>query len=198
MRLNKKKYVVITPVKNEEKNIKETICSLLEQDIMPEEWIIVNDNSQDKTVNIIGEYKKENPWIKVLNVKDLVMTEISARIAFLLNLGVSSLETDDYQYIMKLDGDVILDSDFCSNIIHEFLDDPLLGIASGLVEYNGKKEKNIDNSLTRGAAKFYRKKCWEMIGGAYLSRGWDTIDNYAAQYHGWKTRKFDLYFKHCR
>ena len=50
--------------------------------------------------------------------------------------------------------------------------------------------------MTRGAAKIYRSSCFIDIGQAYLSRGWDTMDNYAAQSHGWETKKTDIYFKH--
>jgi glycosyltransferase involved in cell wall biosynthesis len=178
--------------------IEKTILSVSKQTTTPIEWIIINDGSEDQTVGIIEKYSKLHTWIKVIHVADPKITEISARIAFLFNYGVSQLTTDNYSFIMKLDADVILCSSFCDDIINYFLHDKYLGIASGLVEYRGKREINTDVSMTRGAAKFYRKKCWEEIGGVYLSRGWDTMDNYAAQYYGWKTRSFDIYFEHCK
>ena len=47
-------YILITPVKNEENNLSQTINSLLNQDVKPKLWIIVDDN--DITSKILGEY----------------------------------------------------------------------------------------------------------------------------------------------
>ena len=46
------KYVIITPVKNEEKYIAHTIDSVCNQILKPEEWLIVDDGSEDETKKI--------------------------------------------------------------------------------------------------------------------------------------------------
>lgn len=43
---------------------------------------------------------------------------------------------------------------------------------------------------TGGAMKFYRRKCFEQIGGIKPIYGWDGLDEYQAMYYGWKTRTF--------
>ncbi|RPI66248.1 MAG: glycosyltransferase family 2 protein, partial [Ignavibacteriales bacterium] len=43
------KYVIISPVKNEEKYISYTLESVVNQTRLPEEWIIVDDGSTDNT-----------------------------------------------------------------------------------------------------------------------------------------------------
>ena len=53
---------------------------------------------------------------------------------------------------------------------------------------NIKGQNKCDDNLTRGATTHYRTDCFNEIGQAYLSRGWDTIDNYAAQSLGWETK----------
>tara|TARA_B100001029_G_C15059223_1_gene456943 strand:+ start:2282 stop:3133 length:852 start_codon:yes stop_codon:yes gene_type:complete len=188
-------YSIITPIKNEENFIAATIKSVLDQKILPLEWIIIDDASTDDTRSIISKYSANNEFIKLITAPEIDIKEISARIAKLLNIGYELL-TNKPPLILKLDADVFLPSEYSEYFISKFNKNLRLGIASGCVEYRGAKERNHDDNLTRGAAKFYRKDCFNEIGQAYLSRGWDTIDNYAAQSLGWETKKYDIYFKH--
>ena len=50
------KYIVITPVRDEEANLGHTLECMLRQTILPAEWVIVNDGSSDNTGRIIDEY----------------------------------------------------------------------------------------------------------------------------------------------
>jgi len=188
-------YSIITPVKNESKYIGETIESVINQTKLPQEWLIVDDSSTDNTKKIVQEYLEDYTFIKLISAPRIKISEISARIASLLNFAYKKLSVE-VDLIMKLDGDVTLPKDYCENFSIMFLKDKKLGIASGCADYKGARDKNEDKSLTRGAAKFYKKECFEEIGYAYLSRGWDTIDNYAAQCLGWETKKIDIFFEH--
>ena len=66
----KPKYIVISPARNEEKNIEYTIKSVLSQTIKPLKWIIVDDGSTDKTAEIIKRYAQGNDWISLIQVPD--------------------------------------------------------------------------------------------------------------------------------
>ena len=50
--------------------IKKTLESMVNQELLPEEWVIVNDNSTDDTAAIVAEYMKLYPWIKLVNKLD--------------------------------------------------------------------------------------------------------------------------------
>ncbi len=189
------RYSIITPIKNEENYIGSTIDSVLAQNILPEKWIIIDDSSTDNTRSVISKFLTEYEFIELISAPKINIKEISARIAKLLNIGYESLN-DKPALLLKLDADVFLPKEYSEFFISQFSNNQQLGIASGCVDYKGIKEKNHDNNLTRGAAKFYRKNCFDEIGQAYLSRGWDTIDNYAAMSLGWETKKYDIYFKH--
>ena len=58
-----KKYVVITPARNEEDNIGHTIVSMLAQSQRPMRWVIVNDGSSDRTAELIDAAAAKYPWI---------------------------------------------------------------------------------------------------------------------------------------
>ena len=61
------KITIITPVKNDKKNIEKTIRSLSNQTYKKYEHIIVDGNSTDGTLEILKKYKKK---IKLISRKD--------------------------------------------------------------------------------------------------------------------------------
>ena len=52
------KYVLITPAHNEEAFIDKTLASMAAQTVLPERWVIVDDGSSDRMVEIIQRYVK--------------------------------------------------------------------------------------------------------------------------------------------
>ena len=59
---------IIVPARNEETYIRNCVDSLVKQDYPDFEIILVNDESSDKTLEIMYEYKISNSTIKVVNV----------------------------------------------------------------------------------------------------------------------------------
>ena len=49
-------YVIITPARNEEAFIDQTIKSVISQTFLPKRWIIVSDGSTDRTDEIVTQY----------------------------------------------------------------------------------------------------------------------------------------------
>ena len=64
------KYVIVSPVRDEEQFILETIRSVTSQTIQPAQWVIVDDGSSDATGKIIDDYARQYPWIKALHRPD--------------------------------------------------------------------------------------------------------------------------------
>lgn len=189
-------YVIVSPVKNEESYISTTLDSVVNQTVLPKEWIIVNDNSTDNTVDIINKYTIKYPWIKLYNFHFVTENDYSSRVVLLFNYGIHKINCD-YDYILKLDGDVSFERDFCEHVLLEFEKNSLLGIASGTMMINGVPERVFHKfNNTRGATKFYRKKCFLEIGGIVPVVSWDTIDNAAARAKGWQTKSLPIYFMH--
>ncbi|NSW94293.1 MAG: glycosyltransferase [Bacteroidales bacterium] len=59
---------VIICARNEEKNLKEHLPAILEQDYPDYEVIVVNDCSEDGTYNVLGEYLQRYPRLRVSNL----------------------------------------------------------------------------------------------------------------------------------
>lgn len=187
------KYVIITPVRNEEKQIEQTILSVLQQTVLPSQWILVNDGSQDRTGQIIDEYARRYSWITPVHRSDRGFRQPGTGVVTAFYDGYRSLTVLDWNYVVKLDGDLVLEPDYFEKCFHEFSSDPQLGIGGGLIGHLVNGTTRIERSPlfhVRGATKIYRRGCWEAIGGLLHAPGWDTVDELKANMLGWRTRTF--------
>jgi len=96
------KLSIIIPVYNEEKNIKKTLNSIVNQKIKADEIIVVDNNCTDKTIDIVKKYKK----IKVIKEKKQGIG--AARTA-----GFNNANGD---ILIKCDADTILPPQFIKKI----------------------------------------------------------------------------------
>lgn len=186
------RYVIISPVRNEEKFIEKTIQSVIKQTIKPAEWIIVNDGSNDRTKEIVEKNKKKYRWIKLIDRPDIGYRP-GGGVVEAFYAGFNQIEDNNFDYIVKLDGDLSFDGNYFENIFNEFSKNQKLGIASGQEYYvrNGKmirEDAPIDH--VRGPSKIYRKECFNQIGGLEKKLGWDIIDVVTARMKDWQTRTF--------
>lgn len=195
------KYIIISPVRNEEKYIERTIQSVINQTVKPSEWIIVNDGSTDRTRDIIEKYAQKFFWIRKVDLKDKGFRAGKGP-AEAFNEGLRHIKFD-YEFIINLDGDVSFDPNYFEKLFKKFEKNPKLGIASGKSYYleNGKVilHRCADTS-TMGPSKVYKKQCFKEIGGALANNiCWDMIDDLKAQMKGWQTRSFrDIKFIHYK
>lgn len=187
------KYVIISPVRDEEKFIEGTIRCILGQTIQPSEWIIVDDGSSDRTGAIIDAYAGEHAWIRALHRANRGFRKPGGGVAEAFNDGLRTLRVPDWEFIVKLDGDLIFAPDYFERCFDYFRQDPRLGIGGGTIYHVVDRRKHIEHNPrfhVRGATKIYKRKCWEAIGGLWVAPGWDTIDEVKANMLGWTSRSF--------
>ena len=60
------RYVVISPVKDEERYIERTLESMVNQTLRPALWIIVDDGSSDRTPEIVQRYSERWDFIQLI------------------------------------------------------------------------------------------------------------------------------------
>ena len=119
------------------------------------------------------------------------------------NTGYEILQTQEWEFIVKFDGDLSFDANYFERCLERFDCDPRLGVGGGTICYvanNGVKEfEEAPAFHVRGATKIYRRSCWEAIGGFWPAPGWDTMDEVKANSLGWTTSSFkDLHLVHHR
>ncbi len=198
------RYVVITPARNEQENIGHTIQSMAAQTVRPACWVIVNDGSTDRTAQIIDAAAAEHSWIRAVHRSDRGFRKQGGGVIETFYEGYERLGDVPWDYLVKFDADLSFDEDYFQRCLVKFQADAALGIGGGLIcqEVNGALacESPGDPAFhVRGATKFYRRACWEAIGGLIRAPGWDTVDELKANMLGWKTRSFpDVPLRHHR
>jgi glycosyltransferase involved in cell wall biosynthesis len=202
MDLNQLKYVIITPVRDEEEYLEFTLKSVAAQTTPPTEWVIVNDGSTDGTREIIERYAREFTWIRPLHLANRGFRKSGGGVMEAFYAGYDSLQTRDWEFLVKLDGDLSFPSDYFEKMFGKFHVQPRLGIGGGTLYHmiDGKMHvEEVPRFHVRGATKIYRRECWEAFGGLRRAPGWDIIDEAKANMLGWETQSFpDLHLVHHR
>jgi glycosyltransferase involved in cell wall biosynthesis len=193
--MHKPVYVVITPVRNEQENLRHTIASMAEQTLRPMTWVIVNDGSSDATGEIADEASTRYDWIRVVHRTDRGFRKPGGGVVEAFRDGYLLVESEQWDYLVKLDGDLSFEPDFFSRALERFNEDSGLGIEGGTIcgklgdqlvaEWKGDPPFHV-----RGATKIYRRECWSQLGFFYPVPGWDTLDEIKANMLGWRTYSF--------
>lgn len=199
-----RRYCLITPCRNEENYARRTLDSVARQSVPPALWMIVDDGSTDDTPQILEEYSKKLSFLKTLRRADRGHRHVGAGVIHAFNDGLSVIELSDFDYICKLDLDLVLPPTYFERLIQRMEDDPRLGTCSGKPHFrvDGRSRDEVcgdENSV--GMTKFYRRSCFEQIGGFVPQVMWDGIDCHRCRMLGWKAASFadpELRFEHLR
>jgi len=196
------KYAIITPVRDEQSYIGSTIESVIRQTTRPVEWVIIDDGSTDRTGEIVDRYGAEHPWIRVVHRVNRGFRKAGGGVMEAFYDGYNALQCQNWDFIVKLDGDLSFAPEYFQKCFDYFRRDPQLGIGGGEIHHDISGELKLEKSPrfhVRGATKIYRRACWEEIGGLWPAPGWDTIDEVKANMLGWTTHTFtDLHLLHHR
>ena len=195
-------YYIIIPAYNEEQFIALTIQSLVEQTVLPSKLVIVNDNSTDKTAEIVMAFAKEYPFISLVNKTSDAIHLPGSKVINAFNKGLESVD-DNYDFIVKADADLIFPLNYCETLIKHFKSDERIGMVGGFcyIEKNGDwiLENLTDKDHIRGALKAYRKETFQQIGGLKPAMGWDTVDELLCKFYNWKVVTDEsLHVKHLK
>jgi biofilm PGA synthesis N-glycosyltransferase PgaC len=196
------RYVVVTPVRDEEEYLPLAIASMVAQTILPRQWVLVNDGSKDATARIINNAASRYPWIKAVHRSDRGYRKWGAGIIEAFYSGYNVLDCDDWDFMSKLDGDLSFEPDYFERTFGKFRDDAKLGIGGGVLYHTENGQRVLETHPkfhVRGGVKIYRRACWDAIGGLWVGPGSDTVDEVKANMLGWTTSSFfDIHMTHHR
>jgi len=185
--------------KNEELNIERVLVSLERQSVKPSEVVIVDDASTDKTCEIIKKIVDNNHnWVIHHRQKS---DERYISIVNAMKMA-SDLLKEDFDFLMVLDGDTILEPSYIKKILQKFHSDPKLGIAGGYIQMpqnlNKQNKELTESNLLFGSNRVYSRKCWyEINEGKKLnvkSLAWDPEHVVKAKIRGYEVKRFDNIF----
>jgi poly-beta-1,6-N-acetyl-D-glucosamine synthase len=187
-------YVLITPARNEAKYIGHTLTSVIRQTIKPLRWTIISDSSKDGTDEIVTRYLADNPWIHFIRIEQGRERNFARKVTS-FNAGLKRLQELTYDIIGNLDADVSFEPDYFEYLLHQFQDNPRLGVAgTAYVEgsHHSFKDSHVNIKHVHGQIQLFRKKCFQDIGGyqPIETGGIDWIAVTTARMKGWKTHSF--------
>lgn len=158
------KISLICPLHNEEKTAKKTFESVKNQTLQPDEIILIEDSSTDKTMAILEDIKKDFNNLRVFQVQN---KNISKNRNFAISKSKGEL-------IISIDSGCVLDKNYIKNIARVF-NDTQIEFAGGFskisprslfdkcfAEFVVKKPKN--NFIPKGHAIAFKKGLWDKLG----------------------------------
>jgi len=120
--------VVISPIRDEAQTIRGTIASMLAQSVRPLCWVIVDDGSRDETYSICDSMVAELDFVKLVGLEDRGERQPGPGVVHAFEVGLRSVADLAWEFVAKLDGDVLLPTGYYAALLRAFAQDGSLGI----------------------------------------------------------------------
>jgi len=215
--MSRRRYCVITPCRDEAAFARRTLDSVTSQSEPPALWVIVDDGSKDETPAILAEYAARFPFIRVVTRGDRGDRKVGGGVIDAFYAGFDNIDANDFDYVCKLDLDLILPPGYFAGLMNRMEAEPRIGTCSGKPYYfasgapahadfplggqDGLVSEKLGDENAVGASKFYRTTCFREIGGFVRQVMWDGIDGHRCRQLGWIAISWDdpdLRFVHLR
>ena len=195
-------YAIITPVRDEAENLPRLASSLAAQTVRPAAWYVVDNGSQDGTLELAQGLTAEHDWVHVLSIPGASAAERGAPIVRALHAAIGELSADPPEVAVNVDADISMEPGYFEQLLARFEADPSLGIASGSgfeLQGGAWRQRYVTGSTVWGASRAYRWECLQEILPFEERVAWDGIDEFKANARGWTTTAFEeLPFRHHR
>ena len=113
-KVNSPKISVVIPIYNCERTLKSAIRSVQNQDMLDIEIILINDNSNQKTISLVNELMNQDPRIRLINNE--------RRKGQFYSRNIGALEAKG-EYIVNLDSDdMYIDTDVFNTLYYSIKD----------------------------------------------------------------------------
>jgi glycosyltransferase involved in cell wall biosynthesis len=197
-------YILITPAKNEQSSLPALIESIAVQINQPVIWVIVDDNSQDNTTEILERARIRYPWIIVLTLKEqheydlgryystICIKGFNFAFEYCKNNGIN------YDFIALSDADMIYPPNYYSECISSLVNNVRLGIVSGKIfikthegEIQQDRQLKIGTGEPTGTGRVWKKEAFIETGGYILTQAADCVSNAMAVMKGWNIARLN-------
>jgi glycosyltransferase involved in cell wall biosynthesis len=197
------RYVLITPIRNEEAFIEKTIEAVIHQTVLPMKWVIVDDGSTDQTPAIVSRYLARQGWMEMIRMPQRRDRNFAGKV-YAFNAGLERVKDLPYEVVGNLDGDISFEKDHFEFLLTKFAMDASLGVAGTIFKeegYSSDTDSFEGRNHVAGQCQLFRRRCWEQIGGYTANRagGIDWMAVMTARMMGWRAESFrERWFFHYR
>ncbi len=201
-----RKYLLVSPCRDEAEYIRRTLDSVAAQSVLPALWVVVDDGSTDETPAILAEYARRLPWLTVVRRGDRGKRAVGPGVIEAFYAGLEGVELQAFDYVCKLDMDLDLPPRYFELLMARMEANPRIGTCSGKPWFVHPVTKELvpevcGDEMSVGMTKFYRVSCFREIGGFVRQVMWDGIDCHRARMLGWIAESVEeepLRFIHLR
>lgn len=199
-----RRYVLITPCRDEAAYARRSLDSVLNQTVPPALWVIVDDGSSDATPAILAGYAARTPWIRIVRREDRGRRAVGPGVVDAFYAGLETLRLQDFDYVCKFDLDLDIPPKYFETLMQRMEAEPRLGTCSGKPYFErdgGLISERCGDEMSVGMTKFYRTACFAEIGGFVREVMWDGIDCHRCRMLNWIACSWDdpeLRFIHLR
>lgn len=184
------RYVLITPCRDEAQYARQCLDSVLAQTVPPTLWVIVDDGSSDDTPQILNEYANRVDWIKIVRREDRGRRAVGPGVIDAFYAGLATIDLDQFDYLCKFDLDLDIPPRYFATLLAWMDQEPALGTCSGKPYFwsnDGKQliSEKCGDEMSVGMTKFYRRECFQEIGGFVRQVMWDGIDCHRCRMLNW-------------
>jgi glycosyltransferase involved in cell wall biosynthesis len=176
------KISIICTVRNEEKSIKFFLDSIIHQTKKPNEFIVVDGGSEDKTYSILKKYSKKYKWVKIFKLK-------GANIAKGRNYAIKKSKNE---IIIGADAGTKYKKDWLDELIRGFNGEVGFGQTLPLIKSNFQKilSKKLKQRFGSSRNIIFNKKIWRKVGRypEDLDMAEDTVFNERIKKAGFKIK----------
>ena len=205
-------YCLISPCRDEEDYMRRTLDAVINQTVRPDLWVIVDDGSTDSTPQILAEYAQKVDFIQIVRREDRGERKVGPGVIDAFYGGYNSIDPKQFEFVCKFDLDLDLPPRYFEIMLERMNNNPKIGTCSGKAYFPAKSntDKSFDGKLISegcgsemsvGMIKFYRRECFEDIGGFVREVMWDGIDCHTCRMKGWTAVSWDdpeIRFIHLR
>ncbi|WP_044615789.1 glycosyltransferase [Gynuella sunshinyii] len=199
-------YLLVSPCRNEADYMRITLDSVVAQTAQPDLWVIVDDGSTDETPVILKQYAEKHSFIKVITRQDRGHRSVGPGVIEAFYHGYDQIDVSQFDFVCKFDLDLDLPPRYFETLIERMNANPRIGTCSGKAYFRDQKtgelvSEKCGDEMSVGMTKFYRRSCFEEIGGFVRQVMWDGIDCHKCRQLGWIAVSWDepdLRFIHLR
>jgi biofilm PGA synthesis N-glycosyltransferase PgaC len=192
-----RRYLLVSPCRDEAEYIRRTLESVAAQSVKPALWVVVDDGSTDETPAILEEYAARLPYLRIVRRSDRGRRQVGPGVIEAFYAGLETVRLEDFDYVCKLDMDLDLPARYFETLMLRMEGDLRIGTTSGKPWFVPPGRDILvpeicGDEMSVGMTKFYRVACFNEIGGFVRQVMWDGIDCHRARMLGWIAESCDL------
>lgn len=171
--------VSMTPARNEEQYLSNSLFALKNQTKKVSYSVVVNDGSTDHTSEIAKSF-----GVDVVELEDRGYNVYDKRLGSVVNAGILKATEKKYDYILLIGPDTVMPLNYVELMISRMERDDI-ALASGIIGAD-----NYEN--VRGSGRVIRRDLLDEIGGCYPSgEMWESYILYYVVYSKYKYAVYD-------